>query len=71
MKMGSESTKLDLETARAFKKDLQETLERESRGKAGRSVDRKAFGTPRGGGVGDDVFGMYVWYSTAAKPMLM
>ena len=59
MKMGIESTKLDIETARLFKKDLQETLERESRGKAARSVDRKAFGTPRSGGLGDDVLGMY------------
>ena len=71
MKMGFESTSFDLETARAFKKDLQETLERESRGKAGRSVDRKAFGTPRGGAIGDDVFGMCVWSFTSEASMLM
>lgn len=60
MKMGSEQTKLDLATARAFKKDLQEMLERESRGKAHvRSVDRRgAFATPRSAERGDDVFGM-------------
>lgn len=60
MKMGPEQTKLDLETARAFKKDLQEMLERESRGKAHvRSVDkRSAYATPRSAGKGDDVFGM-------------
>ncbi|KAL6721766.1 DNA-directed DNA polymerase alpha subunit pol12 [Lecanora helva] len=60
MKMGSEQTKLDLTTARAFKKDLQEMLERESRGKAhARSVDKRgAFATPRSSGKGDDVFGM-------------
>ena len=60
MKMGSEQTKLDLTTARAFKKDLQEMLERESRGKAhARSVDKRgAFATPRSTGKGDDVFGM-------------
>lgn len=60
MKMGSEQTKLDLETTRAFKKDLQEMLEREARGKAHvRSVDkRSAYATPRSSGKGDDVFGM-------------
>ena len=58
MKMGSEQTKLDLDTARAFKKDLQEMLERESRGKAhARSVDKRG-ATPRSTGKGDDVFGM-------------
>lgn len=60
LKMGSEQTRLDLPTARAFKKDLQEMLERESRGKAHiRSVDKRgAFATPRSTGKGDDVFGM-------------
>ena len=58
IKMGSEQTKLDLDTARAFKKDLQEMLERESRGKAHvRSVDKRG-ATPRSTGKGDDVFGM-------------
>ena len=62
MKMGSEQTKLDLPTARAFKRDLQEMLERESRGRAHvRSVDKRgAYATPRSAGKGDDVFGMYV-----------
>ena len=59
MKMGSESTVLDFDIVRAFKKDLQEMLERDSRGKAGRSVDRRAHATPRGAGIGDDVFGMF------------
>lgn len=61
MKMGTEQTKLDLGTARAFKKDLQEALERESRGKAHvRSVDKRgAYATPRAA-KGDDVFGMLV-----------
>lgn len=60
MKMGSELTKLDLSTVRAFKKDLQEMLERESRGKAHvRSVDKRgALATPRSAGKGDDMFGM-------------
>ena len=61
MKMGSDQTNLDLITARAFKKDLQEMLERDSRGKAHiRSVDKRgAYATPRAG-KGDDVFGMLV-----------
>lgn len=63
MNMGTEQTKLDLATVRAFKKDLQEALERESRGKAHvRSVDKRgAYATPRAGR-GDDVFGMLVKY---------
>jgi len=63
MKMRIEQTKLDLATVRAFKKDLQEALERESRGKAHvRSVDKRgAYATPRAGR-GDDVFGMSVKY---------
>ncbi len=63
MKMGTEQTKLDLTTARAFKKDLQEKLERESRGKAHvRSADKRgAHATPKSATKGgDDVFGMYV-----------
>ena len=60
MKMGSEQTKLDLATTKAFKKDLQEMLERESRSKAHvRSVDKRgAYATPRSAKTGDDVFGM-------------
>lgn len=63
MKMGSEQTKLDLNTARAFKKDIQEMLERESRGKAHvRSVDKRgAFATPRSAAKSDDLFGMYAY----------
>ena len=73
LKMGTEQTKLDLDTARAFKKDLQEMLERESRGKAHvRSVDKKgAFATPRSAAKGDDVFGMYVEFKNVQRwPML-
>ncbi len=60
MKMGSEPDQLDLITARALKKDLQEMLERESRGKAHhRSSDKRAtHSTPRNAGKSDDVFGM-------------
>lgn len=61
IKMGSDETKLDLNTARAFKKDVQETLERETRSKAHvRSADKRsgAGGTPRNAGSNEDVYGM-------------
>ena len=67
IKMGSEETKLDLGTARAFKKDVQEILERESRGKAHmRSADKKgSHATPRNNGNIGDTFGMYDFPSSA------
>jgi DNA polymerase alpha subunit B len=60
MKMGSEETSLDLKTARDFKKNLQDTLERESRAKAQARNDTKKTGpAPRISAKGaDDVFGM-------------
>lgn len=59
MKMGEE-TKLNLDTVRGFKNDVQEALERESRAKSGRQADRRtaAVGTPRAA-AGTDMFGMY------------
>ncbi|KAI9816776.1 MAG: DNA-directed DNA polymerase alpha subunit pol12 [Pycnora praestabilis] len=60
LKMGSEETKLNLDTVRAFKKDVQEGLERETRGKSHvRSVDKMRCGeTPRTTTKREDVFGM-------------
>ncbi|KAI9678635.1 MAG: DNA-directed DNA polymerase alpha subunit pol12 [Caeruleum heppii] len=61
MKMGSDDTKLDLPTVRAFKKDIQENLERELRGKPhARNVEmRGATGaTPRKHNSNADVFGV-------------
>ncbi|KAL8913293.1 MAG: hypothetical protein Q9171_001857 [Xanthocarpia ochracea] len=60
IKMGSEQTRLDLSTARAFKKDLQEIVEREARSKSHvRSADRRgACATPRNAAKGGDAFGM-------------
>ena len=61
MKMGSDETTLDLNTARAFKKDIQEGLERETRGKVHvRSADKRSgiSGTPRNVGSNEDVYGM-------------
>ncbi|KAI7574638.1 DNA polymerase alpha 70 kDa subunit, partial [Hortaea werneckii] len=60
IKMGVESTKLDLKTVRDFKKDLQDALERESRAKgqpvAHGGSAKKTSATPRA--TGGDVFGM-------------
>jgi len=59
IKMGAEETRLDLKTARDFKKDLQELLERESRGKAYARTEKRTVGaTPRAGVSNGDVFGM-------------
>ena len=64
MKMGAE-TKLDLKTTRDFKKDLQETLEREARSKTAKNVDKRTVAaTPRAGGGGGDAFDMFVALST-------
>ncbi|MCJ1433257.1 DNA-directed DNA polymerase alpha subunit pol12 [Xylographa pallens] len=60
MKMGSEETKLDLRTVRAFKKDVQEILERETRSKAHiRSADKRGVhATPRAAANSGDAYGM-------------
>ena len=66
LKMGIEETKLDLETARMFAKDVQDSVERGERTqhsgpKSAVKSDRKSavHATPRAGG-NADVFGMYV-----------
>jgi DNA polymerase alpha subunit B len=60
LKMGSD-TQMNYKTAREFKKDLQDALERESRGKAHMQSanKRSTTGTPRNANTGD-VFGVYV-----------
>lgn len=73
LKMGSEETKLDLETARMFSKDVQDAVERGDRdrnnhhstGKAERKSNLNVNATPRAVGKGD-VFGMYVHTRPAA-----
>ena len=67
IKMGSEETKLDLSTVRAFKKDIQEMLERESKGRSHmRSADKRGLhATPRAAAGHDDMFGM--WVSSKSK----
>jgi DNA polymerase alpha subunit B len=60
LKMGSEETKLDLNTVRMFQKDVQESLERSYQGKHNsRDSARKSTvgSTPRAAG-NSDVFGM-------------
>ncbi|KAF2137527.1 uncharacterized protein K452DRAFT_278516 [Aplosporella prunicola CBS 121167] len=59
IKMGPETT-LTLKTVRDFKKDIQDALERENRGKAahGRNEKRNVGSTPRAGAGNSDVFGM-------------
>ncbi|KAI9830468.1 MAG: DNA-directed DNA polymerase alpha subunit pol12 [Phylliscum demangeonii] len=60
MKMGAEDVKLDLKTARAFKVDLQEALERENRSKshlrtaAERRGNAPTSAAPRNRGIGGD-----------------
>ena len=60
LKMGPD-TQMNYKTAREFKKDLQDALERESRGKAHtQSTNKRSTnGTPRNTNTGD-VFGVYV-----------
>jgi DNA polymerase alpha subunit B len=65
LKMGSEETKLDYETAQAFKKDVQEKLEQDNRGKHSVTRGEKRGGvgaTPRNIQSNSDVFGMYASY---------
>lgn len=59
IKMGEE-VKLNMDTVRGFKQDVQEALERESRSKIGRQAEKRApvTATPRAA-TGTDVFGMY------------
>lgn len=59
LKMGAEETKLDLETVRAFKRDVQEALERESRSRTARQTEKRSAttATPRVA-ANADMFGM-------------
>jgi len=55
MKMGGDEVKMDLKTARDFKKNIQDSLERETRGE--KKMEKRTAPTPRAGMKGD-VFGM-------------
>ena len=71
IRMGVDSAKMDLPSIRAFKKDLQELLERDARGKSHlQSVDKKgAFHTPRIG-KGNRAQGLYVTHKVHAHSQL-
>ncbi|OBT87891.1 hypothetical protein VE02_02652 [Pseudogymnoascus sp. 03VT05] len=57
MKIGTDDMKLDIETSRALKKDIQDGLERESRNKSNVRVDKRV-ATPRNISNTGDVFNM-------------
>lgn len=59
LKMGTEDMKLNIDTVRQFKRDVQDTLERESRQKTGRQTEKRSapMATPRAA-ASTDVFGM-------------
>jgi DNA polymerase alpha subunit B len=74
LKMGSEDTKLNLDTVRMFKKDVQDGLGRDTNGRhVGRGSERKSnvAATPRGATIGSDVFGMQVCVIRLPLLMLM
>jgi hypothetical protein len=73
IKMGAEETKLDLKTVRDFKKDLQENLEREVRGKLNHKglEKRMVSATPRGGMNNGDMFDLYEVYALLVIASLM
>ncbi len=58
MKMGSDDMKLNIDTARALKKDVQDGLERDSRSKQHLHSNKRAGATPRAVNSNGDVFGM-------------
>jgi hypothetical protein len=59
MKMGVDDMKLNIETARALKQDIQDGLERDNRSKAhALSSNKRGGATPRNVASNDDVFGM-------------
>ena len=62
LKMGAEDTKLDLDTVRMFKKDIQDSLEREHRNKGNaRGSDKRSIAaTPRAAGTNASPYGMSV-----------
>jgi DNA polymerase alpha subunit B len=59
MKMGADDMKLNIETARALKQDIQDGLERDNRSKAHLlSSNKRGGATPRNVASNGDVFGM-------------
>jgi len=58
MKMGADDMKLNIDTARALKRDVQDGLERDSRSKAHLQTNKRGGATPRNVTNSGDVFGM-------------
>jgi DNA polymerase alpha subunit B len=58
MKMGQDDMKLNIDTARALKQDVQDGLERENRSKAHLQTNKRGGATPRNVTNSGDVFGM-------------
>lgn len=72
IKMGGEPLNMELKTARDLKRDIQSTLERDTRGNAHARTDKRAIGaTPRSNKAGNDMFGMMegVVQNTPRVPM--
>lgn len=67
MKIGND-LKLNIDTARALKKDVQESIERELRTKAHpKNTDRRVGSTPKQNVKSDDIFGMYVIHQSFSR----
>ncbi|TVY60663.1 DNA polymerase alpha subunit B [Lachnellula suecica] len=64
LKMGMDDMKLNIDTAKALKKDVQDGLERESRGKVHLQTNKRGGATPRNVTSSGDVFGMLDGLST-------
>lgn len=58
MKIGSDDMKLNIETANALKKDVQDGLEQESRKKSHLQTNKRGGATPRNTASNGDMFGM-------------
>lgn len=72
IKMGGEPLRMELQTARDLKRDIQDNLERETRGKAHTRHEKRGVGaTPRSAKTGSDMFGMMegVVQATPRVPM--
>jgi DNA polymerase alpha subunit B len=68
IKMGFDDLKLNIDTARALKKDVQEGLEREVRSKTHIRSAEKRGGTPRNVSNATGVFDMYVQNTPLGRP---
>ena len=69
IKMGTENTRMEYKTVKGFKKDLQDTLERETRSKGhNNTVKKMVSATPRAAAGGNDIFGGMLDGITSTTP---